>query len=139
MIKWILKVTHKDKDSSVDFADWIKDGKILTQWVDYVNFVQLKCLTWTVYNLLGGSIFCTLDHFHLHCEFHWDFISSFNTRSFWHFLHIYFCTFIAHLFFDIFFLYLHIWQKRLHTYKKWITSNENKTREMKSTLWRPRT
>ena len=31
IIKWILKVTHKDKDSSIDFADWIKDGKVLTQ------------------------------------------------------------------------------------------------------------
>ena len=30
IIKWILKVTHKDKDMSIDFAEWIRDGKILS-------------------------------------------------------------------------------------------------------------
>jgi hypothetical protein len=31
IIKWILKVTHKNKDMSIDFADWIKDGRVLSQ------------------------------------------------------------------------------------------------------------
>ena len=31
IIKWILMVTHVNKDSSLDFADWIKDGSILSK------------------------------------------------------------------------------------------------------------
>ena len=29
IIKWLLRVTHVNKDSSIDFADWIRDGTIL--------------------------------------------------------------------------------------------------------------
>ena len=31
IIKWILRVTHAYKDSSIDFADWIADGAILSR------------------------------------------------------------------------------------------------------------
>ena len=38
IIKWILRVTHADKNSSIDFADWISDGNILSRYVAYLNF-----------------------------------------------------------------------------------------------------
>jgi hypothetical protein len=31
VIKWILRVTHTDKNSNVDFAEWIRDGKVLSE------------------------------------------------------------------------------------------------------------
>ena len=30
IIKWILRITHLDKDMSIDFADWIRDGTVLS-------------------------------------------------------------------------------------------------------------
>ena len=31
IIKWILRITHLDKDMSIDFADWVQDGTVLSQ------------------------------------------------------------------------------------------------------------
>lgn len=31
VIKWIMRITHLDKDMSIDFADWVRDGKILKE------------------------------------------------------------------------------------------------------------
>ena len=31
VIKWILRVTHMDKNSSIDFADWVQDGVVLSK------------------------------------------------------------------------------------------------------------
>ena len=42
IIKWILRVTHADKNSSIDFADWISDGNILSRYVAYLNFPAKK-------------------------------------------------------------------------------------------------
>lgn len=30
VIKWILEVTHLDKDGEVEFPDWIQDGVVLS-------------------------------------------------------------------------------------------------------------
>lgn len=34
VIKWILRVTHGDKNGEQDFADWIQDGTVLSKYVD---------------------------------------------------------------------------------------------------------
>ena len=31
IIKWILRITHMNKDGEVDFADWLQDGKVLSK------------------------------------------------------------------------------------------------------------
>ena len=31
IIKWILRITHMNKDGEVDFADWVQDGKVLSK------------------------------------------------------------------------------------------------------------
>ena len=31
IIKWMMKITHINKDMSIDFADWIQDGMVLKQ------------------------------------------------------------------------------------------------------------
>ena len=31
IIKWILRITHMNKDGEVDFGDWVQDGKVLSK------------------------------------------------------------------------------------------------------------
>ena len=31
IIKWILRITHMNKDGEVDFSDWVQDGKVLSK------------------------------------------------------------------------------------------------------------
>jgi len=42
IIKWILRITHLDKDMSIDFADWIQDGVVLTQVMTTLSFNSVE-------------------------------------------------------------------------------------------------
>ena len=53
IIKWILRVTHADKDSSIDFADWIKDGTILSRVMTTLCFNSIERDQW------GSSFGCS--------------------------------------------------------------------------------
>jgi len=47
IIKWILMVTHVNKDSSLDFADWIKDGSILSKIMTTLCFNSIERDQWS--------------------------------------------------------------------------------------------
>ena len=37
IIKWILRITHMNKDGEVDFGEWVQDGKVLSKSVCQPN------------------------------------------------------------------------------------------------------
>jgi len=42
IIKWILRITHLDKDMSIDFADWIRDGTVLSSVMTTLCFNSVE-------------------------------------------------------------------------------------------------
>ena len=42
IIKWILRIIHKDKDGSIDFADWIQDGQVLSNVMTTLCFNSVE-------------------------------------------------------------------------------------------------
>lgn len=42
IIKWILRITHLDKDMSIDFADWVQDGTVLSQVMTTLCFNSVE-------------------------------------------------------------------------------------------------
>jgi len=42
IIKWILRITHLDKDMSIDFADWVQDGAVLSQVMTTLCFNSVE-------------------------------------------------------------------------------------------------
>jgi len=49
IIKWILRVTHADKNSSIDFADWISDGNILSRIMTTLCFNSVERDQWSTF------------------------------------------------------------------------------------------
>ena len=47
IIKWMLRITHKDKDGSIDFADWIQDGQILSNVMTTLCFNSVERDRWS--------------------------------------------------------------------------------------------
>lgn len=42
IIKWMLRITHLNKDMSIDFADWIQDGTVLTIVLTTLDFNSVE-------------------------------------------------------------------------------------------------
>jgi len=42
IIKWILRITHLNKDMSIDFADWVQDGTVLSQVMTTLCFNSVE-------------------------------------------------------------------------------------------------
>jgi len=42
IIKWILRITHMNKDGEVDFADWLQDGKVLSNVMTTLCFNSIE-------------------------------------------------------------------------------------------------
>jgi len=47
IIKWILRIIHKDKDGSIDFADWIQDGQVLSNVMTTLCFNSVERDRWS--------------------------------------------------------------------------------------------
>merc|ERR1711976_867000 len=47
IIKWMLRITHKDKAGSIDFADWIQDGQILSNVMTTLCFNSVERDRWS--------------------------------------------------------------------------------------------
>jgi len=47
IIKWILRVTHINKDGSIDFADWIQDGGVLSKIMTTLCFNSIERDQWS--------------------------------------------------------------------------------------------
>jgi len=47
IIKWILRIIHKDKDGSIDFADWIRDGQVLSNVMTTLCFNSCERDRWS--------------------------------------------------------------------------------------------
>jgi len=42
IIKWILRITHMNKDGEVDFSDWVQDGKVLSNVMTTLCFNSIE-------------------------------------------------------------------------------------------------
>ncbi|TRY81133.1 hypothetical protein TCAL_12675 [Tigriopus californicus] len=42
VIKWILRVTHMNKDMSIDLAEWLQDGKVLSNVMTTLCFNSVE-------------------------------------------------------------------------------------------------
>jgi hypothetical protein len=42
VIKWILRITHMDKNSNIDFAEWIKDGRVLSKYDRQILAIEIS-------------------------------------------------------------------------------------------------
>merc|ERR1712062_600780 len=47
IIKWILRIIHKEKDGSIDFADWIQDGQVLSNVMTTLCFNSVERDRWS--------------------------------------------------------------------------------------------
>ena len=50
IIKWILRITHMDKNSNIDFADWIQDGRVLSKYGGMPYSMVINPTLYTMYS-----------------------------------------------------------------------------------------
>ena len=72
IIKWILRITHMNKDGEVAFSDWVQDGKVLSKWGPNWDAADPACKV---------SYFCPLEIDHtsgmtLHAGWVWPYMQD---------------------------------------------------------------